>query len=94
MEINGDGGNFSRLGKQAILGRRNSVFLRMLSFSGMLMVFKPPAHDWTKTFFFPLAVQQKKGQSGNRWYKKNGLGLENAVEASPIDPPFSSKHSG
>lgn len=80
---------FVGLGKQAILGRRNSVFLRMLSFSGMLMVFKPPAHDWTKKVFFSLAVQQKKGQSGNRW---NCLGLENAVEASPIDPPFSSKH--
>jgi len=42
--------------------------------------------------FFPLTVQQKKGQSGNRWYKKNALGLEIAVEASPIEPPFSSKH--
>lgn len=61
MEINGDGGNFSRLGKQAILGRRNSVFLRMLSFSGMLMVFKPPAHDWTKTFFFSPRCSAEKG---------------------------------
>lgn len=70
MEINGDGGNFSRLGKQAILGRRNSVFLRMLSFSGMLMVFKPPAHDWTKTFFFPSLFSRKRDRVGTDGIKR------------------------
>lgn len=71
------------LGKQAIMGRRNSVFLRMLSFSGMLMVFNPTAHDWTKKVF-THHIQQKMGTDG----KQNCLGLGIAFEAFPIETHF------
>lgn len=66
------------------------MFLRMLSFSGMWMVFKPTAHDWTKKVF-TRHVQQKMDRVGTDG-KQNCLGLGIAVEASPIEPQFSSKH--
>lgn len=86
-EIKGDGRNFIRFREASNWGGE-ILFLRMLSFSGMLMAFEPPAHDRTKKVFSRCA-QQKKGQSGNR--RETEL-FRSAVKASPVKPLFSSKH--
>ncbi len=78
-EIKGDGINVIRFGEASNWGGE-ILFLGMLSFSGMLMVFEPPAHDRTKKVFSRWS-QQKKGQSGNRWETELG---RSTVKASPV----------
>lgn len=86
MEIKGDGRNFSRFREASNWGGE-ILFLRMLSFSGMLMAFEPPAHDRTKNVF-SCCARQKKRQNGNRWETELFRSGNRATKASPVEPLF------